>query len=107
MNKEKLFIINLYPLRSAHNSLYLAPINNHGTEEQKAKWCAPFATGQIGCFGLSEPGNGSDAGAASTTAQEVDDGYILNGTKMWITNAHEADAAIVFATTNKNMKHKV
>jgi len=55
---------------------------------------------------LSEPGNGSDAGAASTTATLDGDSYILNGTKAWITNAHEADAAVVFATTDKSMKHK-
>ncbi|KAF1332690.1 Short-chain specific acyl-coa dehydrogenase, mitochondrial precursor, partial [Globisporangium splendens] len=67
----------------------------------------PFASGQkLGCFGLSEPGNGSDAGAASTTARSTSNGYVLNGTKAWITNAHEADQAIVFATTDKSLKHK-
>lgn len=67
----------------------------------------PFATGaKLGCFALSEPGNGSDAGAASTTATRDGDDYILNGTKAWITNAHEADQAIVFATTDKDLKHK-
>lgn len=67
----------------------------------------PFASGQkLGCFGLSEPGNGSDAGAASTTARSTSSGYVLNGTKAWITNAHEADQAIVFATTDKSLKHK-
>ena len=55
----------------------------------------------MGCFGLSEPGNGSDAGAASTTAVDKGDTWLLNGTKAWITNAHEADAAVVFATTDK------
>jgi butyryl-CoA dehydrogenase len=56
---------------------------------------------------LCEPGNGSDAGAASTTAvQDGDDHWILNGTKAWITNAYEADAAVVFATTDKSLKHK-
>lgn len=67
----------------------------------------PFASGQkLGCFGLSEPGNGSDAGAASTTARATSSGYVLNGTKAWITNAPEADQAIVFATTDKSLKHK-
>lgn len=55
---------------------------------------------------MSEPGNGSDAGAASTTARDDRDGWILNGTKAWITNAYEADQAIVFATTDKALKHK-
>jgi butyryl-CoA dehydrogenase len=50
---------------------------------------------------LSEPGNGSDAGAASTTAVQQGDHYILNGSKAWITNAHEADYGVVFATTDK------
>jgi len=55
---------------------------------------------------LSEPGNGSDAGAASTTAVDKGDHYILNGTKAWITNAYESGAGIVFATTDKSLKHK-
>jgi len=95
-------------IMSAHNSLYCAPIENYATESQKQQWLTPYACGKkIGCFGLSEPGNGSDAGAASTTAKcDGDGGYILNGTKAWITNAHEADAAVVFATTDKSKKHK-
>jgi butyryl-CoA dehydrogenase len=60
----------------------------------------------LGCFALSEPGNGSDAGAASTTAVRDGDDWVLNGTKSWITNGYEADAAIVFATTDKSLKHK-
>mmetsp|Transcript_8353 Transcript_8353/g.9613 ORF Transcript_8353/g.9613 Transcript_8353/m.9613 type:complete len:443 (-) Transcript_8353:789-2117(-) len=102
-------------IMSAHNSLYLYPIDAFGTHEQKEKYIAPYATCvkedggmNIGCFGLSEPGNGSDAGAASTTAKLSDDGseWIVNGTKAWITNAHESGAAIVFATTDKKLKHK-
>jgi len=103
-------------IMSAHNSLYLYPIDAFGTPEQKEKYIAPYATCikedgsgmNIGCFGLSEPGNGSDAGAASTTATLSDDGseWIINGTKAWITNAHESSAAIVFATTDKKLKHK-
>jgi len=92
---------------SAHNTLYLSPINNWGTEEQKQKYVTPFTDGQqIGCFGLSEPGNGSDAGAASTTATDGGDCWILNGTKMWITNAFESKGSVVFATTDKASKHK-
>ncbi len=109
-------------IMSAHNSLYLYPIDAFGTPEQKEEYIAPYATCitedgsgsaiaksigmNVGCFGLSEPGNGSDAGAASTTATLSDDGseWIINGTKAWITNAHESSAAIVFATTDKQLK---
>ena len=102
-------------IMSAHNSLYLWPIQAFGTHEQKEKWVTPYAqpikddgTLNIGCFGLSEPGNGSDAGAASTTATLSEDGseWIINGTKAWITNAHESTAAVIFATTDKSLKHK-
>lgn len=96
-------------IMSAHNSLYMYPVQTFGNAEQHAEWVAPF-TGvdglKVGCFGLSEPGNGSDAGAATTTAVKDGDGWILNGTKAWITNAHEAAAAVVFATTDKSLKHK-
>ena len=96
-------------IMSAHNSLYLYPIDAFGTEEQKQQYIAPYATpgdAKIGCFGLSEPGNGSDAGAASTTATLSDDGteWIINGTKAWITNSYEASASIVFAITDKSLK---
>lgn len=60
----------------------------------------------MGCFALSEPGNGSDAGAASTTAKSAGDSFVLNGTKSWITNAFESEAGVVFATTDKSLKHK-
>ncbi|XP_042193372.1 short-chain specific acyl-CoA dehydrogenase, mitochondrial [Callorhinchus milii] len=92
---------------SVNNSLYLGPILKFGSEEQKQKWITPFTNGtKIGCFALSEPGNGSDAGAASTTARLDGDHWILNGTKAWITNSWDACAAIVFATTDKSLKHK-
>lgn len=78
-----------------------------GSDQQKREFVEPFTMGkQIGCFALSEPGNGSDAGAATTTAVLKKDKWILNGTKAWITNGHEADAAVVLATTDKNIKHK-
>lgn len=61
-------------------SLYSWPIMKYGTEEQKQEFIAPFTQGEkIGCFALSEPGNGSDAGAASTTAKLVGDEWVLNG----------------------------
>lgn len=104
-------------IMSAHNSLYLYPIQAYGNVEQHEKYITPYAfpsidcnddskINNIGCFCLSEPGNGSDAGAASTTATKDGDEWILNGTKAWITNAYEADAAVVFATTDKSLKHK-
>lgn len=94
-------------IMSVNNSLYCDPLLKFGTEEQKQRWLAPFASGQkLGCFGLSEPGNGSDAAAASTTARLEGDEWVLNGTKAWITNAHDAHAAIVIATTDKSLKHR-
>ena len=91
---------------SAQNSLYLAPICNWGSDGQIKKWVEPWTRGKIGCFGLSEPGNGSDAGAASTTATKVDGGYLIKGTKSWITNSYESQAAVLFATTDRNLKHR-
>ncbi|KAL7730103.1 hypothetical protein ACLKA6_009380 [Drosophila palustris] len=94
-------------IMSVNNSLYLGPLLHFGNDAQKAAYITPYTTGErIGCFALSEPGNGSDAGAASTVATEKGDHFLLNGTKAWITNAFEAEAAIVFATTNKQLKHK-
>nr|XP_057913711.1 short-chain specific acyl-CoA dehydrogenase, mitochondrial [Doryrhamphus excisus] len=92
---------------SVNNSLYLGPILKFGTEEQKHKWITPFTSGEkVGCFSLSEPGNGSDAGAASTVAIQDGDEWVLNGTKAWITNCWDASATIVFATTDRKLKHK-
>lgn len=92
---------------SVNNSLYLGAILKYGTEAQKQKFIPPFTTGEkVGCFALSEPGNGSDAGAASTTAVLEGDHYRLNGTKAWITSAYEGEAAIVMATVDKSKKHK-
>ncbi|XP_005987208.2 short-chain specific acyl-CoA dehydrogenase, mitochondrial [Latimeria chalumnae] len=94
-------------IMSVNNSLYLGPILKFGSEEQKDQWITPFTSGdKIGCFALSEPGNGSDAGAASTVAHLDGDHWVLNGTKAWITNAWEASATVVFATTDKSLKHK-
>jgi len=94
-------------IMSAHNSLYLGPIKYFGNSAQKQQFTAPFTDGtKIGCFCLTEPGNGSDAGAASTTARDEGDHWVLNGTKAWITNSHQAEGIVVFATTDKSMKHK-
>lgn len=94
-------------IMSVNNSLYCDPVMRYGDHEQKLKWLVPFASGEkLGCFGLSEPGNGSDAAAASTTATLDGDHWVLDGTKAWITNAHDAHAAVVIATTDKTLKHK-
>ncbi|KAJ6636483.1 Short-chain specific acyl-CoA dehydrogenase, mitochondrial [Pseudolycoriella hygida] len=94
-------------IMSVNNSLYLSPLMEFGSEKQKEDFVSPFTDGsRVGCFALSEPGNGSDAGAASTTAVLKGDKWILNGTKAWITNGYEAEAAVVLATTDKGQKHK-
>mmetsp|Transcript_64605 Transcript_64605/g.179409 ORF Transcript_64605/g.179409 Transcript_64605/m.179409 type:complete len:446 (-) Transcript_64605:91-1428(-) len=94
-------------IMSVNNSLYCGPVEKFGTHEQKEQFLTPYASGEkLGCFGLSEPGNGSDAGAASTTARLEGDHWVINGTKAWITNAHDAQCAVVFATTDKDKKHR-
>jgi butyryl-CoA dehydrogenase len=94
-------------IMSVNNSLFCGPVEHYGTEEQKEKYLTPCASGEkLGCFMLSEPGNGSDASAASTTATDAGDHWVLNGSKAWITNAHDADYGVVMATTDKAAKHK-
>lgn len=94
-------------IMSVNNSLYLGPVLKFGNADQKEKFIKPFVDGnRVGCFALSEPGNGSDAGAASTTATLSDGRWKLNGTKAWITNGYEAEATVVLATTDKSKKHK-
>ena len=94
-------------IMSVNNSLYCDPLWKFGTPAQKKVFLEPFASGrQLGCFALSEPGNGSDAGAARTTAERHGDHWVLNGTKAWITNGYDANAALVFATTDRAKKHK-
>ena len=93
---------------SVNNTLYLAPLLYHATEEQKQKWIPAITTGDdLGCFMLSEPGNGSDASAAQTTAVPDGNGnYIINGTKNWITCGSVAKYGIVFASSDKSKGHK-
>jgi butyryl-CoA dehydrogenase len=94
-------------IMSVNNSLYCSPLAKFGTEEQKRRFLIPVASGKkLGCFCLSEPGAGSDAASLQTTARREGDWYILNGTKNFITNGVEADYAIVFATTNRELKHR-
>jgi butyryl-CoA dehydrogenase len=92
---------------SAHCSLGTWPILNFGTEEQKKKYLPKLASGEmIGCFSLSEPNAGSDAGSLTTFAEDKGDHWELNGVKNWITNGSEAGLAIVFAKTTKTPNYK-
>jgi butyryl-CoA dehydrogenase len=71
-------------IMSVNNSLYIGPVLAYGTEKQKEQFITPYVNGDmVGCFALSEPGNGSDAGAASTLAKTAGDTFVLNGTKSW------------------------
>ncbi|XOQ48309.1 MAG: Acyl-CoA dehydrogenase [Eubacteriales bacterium] len=89
---------------SAHVSLGSWPIFAYGTEEQKQKYLVPLAKGEkLGAFGLTEPNAGSDAGGTETTAELQGDYYILNGGKIFITNAPVADTYVVFAVTTPNI----
>lgn len=88
---------------SAHLSLGANPIYQYGTEEQKQKYLTPLAEGtKMGAFGLTEPSAGSDAGGTRTTAEREGDEWVLNGSKIFITNGGEAEVYIVFARTDKN-----
>jgi glutaryl-CoA dehydrogenase len=83
---------------SVQSSLVMYPIYSFGTEEQKKKYLPKLATGEMmGCFGLTEPGYGSDPGSMITTIKDMGDHYLLNGAKMWISNAPFADIAVVWA----------
>jgi len=85
-----------------HNSLYGFPLVRHGTEEQKQKYLPPICTGEyVGVFALSEPGAGSDAASLTTTYAETDDGYVINGNKIFITMGSMCNNALVFAIKEK------
>jgi len=87
---------------SAHTSLCAAPIYENGTEAQKQKYLIPLAKGEkIGAFGLTEPNAGTDAAGQQTVAELNGDHYIMNGSKIFITNAGYADIYIILAMTNK------
>jgi glutaryl-CoA dehydrogenase len=83
---------------SVQSSLVMHPIYAYGNEAQREKWLPRLATGElVGCFGLTEPGAGSDPSSMITRATKVDGGYIVHGAKMWITNSPIADVFIVWA----------
>jgi glutaryl-CoA dehydrogenase len=83
---------------SVQSSLVMHPIHEYGTEEQRQKYLPKLASGEwVGCFGLTEPDAGSDPAGMRTTAKKVDGGYVLKGSKMWITNSPIADVFVVWA----------
>jgi glutaryl-CoA dehydrogenase len=87
---------------SVQGALVMYPIFTWGSEEQKREWLPKLAAGEkIGCFGLTEPDFGSNPGGMITTAKKTEDGWLLNGAKMWITNGSMADVAIVWAQTGE------
>ena len=92
-------------LVSVQGSLAMFAIHAFGSEEQKQQWLPAMARGEaIGCFGLSEPDAGSDPASMTTFASRDGDDWVLNGTKMWITNGHVADVAIVWAHTDEGVR---
>ena len=87
---------------SAHCSLCCWPINEYGTPEQKAKYLTPLASGEkLGAFGLTESSAGTDAAMQKTVAEDKGDHWLINGTKIFITNAGHADTFVIFAMTDK------
>ncbi|MFN7131173.1 MAG: acyl-CoA dehydrogenase [Myxococcales bacterium] len=94
-------------IMSVNNSLYCDPVLKFGTDEQKKRFLEPYTRGEkLGCFALTEPMSGSDAGEMRTTAKRDGDHYVLNGTKNFITNGPNADTVLVFAMTDQAKKHK-
>jgi butyryl-CoA dehydrogenase len=90
----------------AHTFLCADTIFSHGTDMQREKYIPKLASGEwIGCMGLTEPGAGSDVASMTTRAEKRGDRYVLNGNKMFITNGPVADVAVVYAKTEKELKH--
>ena len=88
---------------ATHNGLCCDPILTHGTEEQKAKYLPMLSTGhKVGAFALTEPNAGSDASKGQTEAKLEGDHYVMNGSKIFITNGYVADVFVVFAMTDKS-----
>jgi isovaleryl-CoA dehydrogenase len=91
----------------AHTALCLAQITRHGSEEQKAKYLPKLCSGEhIGALAMSEPGAGSDVTSMKLRAEKKGNKYVLNGSKMWITNGPDADVIVVYAKTNPELKDK-
>ncbi len=91
---------------SVQGSLVMYPINTFGSEEQKKKYLPKLASGEfLGCFGLTEPDHGSNPSGMTTNFKDMGDHYLLNGAKMWISNAPEADIAVVWAKDESGRIH--
>jgi alkylation response protein AidB-like acyl-CoA dehydrogenase len=94
-------------IMSVNNSLVCWPLMTFGTEEQKLKYLSPLASGEkLGCYALTEPEAGSDAGAQKTRAVKDGDQYVLDGTKMWITNGPQADTIVTYANLDVEQRHR-
>ncbi|HET7904096.1 MAG TPA: acyl-CoA dehydrogenase [Candidatus Eisenbacteria bacterium] len=93
-------------LIAVHNSVGATPIQMFGTDDQKKKWLSLLARDYLGAFALTEPGSGSDAAALITRADRNGDGWILNGSKTFITNGLHADLFLVMARTSQEQKHR-
>jgi butyryl-CoA dehydrogenase len=94
-------------IMSVNNSLYCDPLLKFGTDAQKERFLAPFARGEkLGAFALTEPMSGSDAAEMRTVAERKGSGYVLSGSKNFITNGPQADLVLVFAMTDKAKRHK-
>ncbi|MBK8267771.1 MAG: acyl-CoA dehydrogenase family protein [Planctomycetes bacterium] len=92
-------------INSVQNSLVIDPIMKFGTDEQKKNWLPKMASGQwLNCFSLSEAGSGSDAGSMTCRAELKGDHWVVNGTKMWVTNGAEADVILLFVRTEDTEK---
>ena len=90
-------------MMSVQSSLVMYPIYAYGSEEQRKKYLPKLASGEfIGCFGLTEPDAGSDPGGMKTTATKVQGGYVLNGSKMWISNSPLADVFVIWAKSDEH-----
>ncbi len=90
---------------SVQGALVMYPILTYGSEEQKQRWLPKLQSGQaIGCFGLTEPGYGSNPAGMQTRAKQDDDAWVLNGEKTWITNGSVADVAVVWARTDEGVR---
>ena len=91
---------------SVQSSLVMYPIYKYGTEEQRKKYLPKLASGELlGCFGLTEPNHGSNPGGMESNFKDVGDYYLLNGAKMWISNAPFADLAVIWAKNEENRIH--
>lgn len=94
-------------IMSVNNSLVCWPLLSFGNEAQKQKYLAPLASGEkLGCYALTEPSAGSDAAALKTRADKTAGGYVLNGTKMWITNGPQADICVAYASSDPEQRHR-